>query len=408
MSNEGPLSGLTVVDMTRVLAGPSSTMMLADLGARVIKVERPGRGDDTRQFGPPFLKDEEGNDTSEAAYYLSTNRGKESLTLDFAQSEGRKIARALAAKADILVENYKVGNLAKYGLGYDDLRHDLPELIYCSITGFGQTGPYSSRAGYDFLIQAMGGLMSITGNPDGEPGGGPLRVGIPISDLLTGLYATIAILSALAHRRNTGKGQYIDISLLDSTVATLSYQAMNFLTTGEEPGRIGNVHPNIVPYQAFATADGNVVVAVGNDAQFVRFCEVIGMVELPLDPRFENNMERVRNRDQLVPLLAGTMVRRSSQEWMEVMDSAGLSCGPINTLEEVLSHPQVVARDMKIEMPHPLSGTVTLVGSPLKMSESPVSYRLAPPLLGEHSDAILDELGYSAADIEALRKDGVV
>jgi crotonobetainyl-CoA:carnitine CoA-transferase CaiB-like acyl-CoA transferase len=408
MSNEGPLSGLTVVDMTRVLAGPTSTMMLADLGARVIKVERPGRGDDTRQFGPPFLKDEEGDDTSEAAYYLSTNRGKESLTLDFAQSEGRKIARALAAKADILVENYKVGNLAKYGLGYDDLRHDHPGLIYCSITGFGQTGPYSSRAGYDFLIQAVGGLMSITGNPDGTPGGGPLRVGIPISDLLTGLYATIAILAALAHRQNTGKGQYIDISLLDSTVATLSYQAMNFLTTGEEPGRIGNVHPNIVPYQVFATADGNVVVAVGNDAQFVRFCEVIGMVELPLDPRFENNMERVRNRDQLVPLLAGTMVRRSSQEWMEVMDPAGLSCGPINSLEEVLSHPQVVARDMKIEMPHPLSGTVTLVGSPLKLSESPVSYRLAPPLLGEHSDAILDELGYSAVDIEALRKDGVV
>ena len=408
MSNEGPLSGLTVVDITRVLAGPSSTMMLADLGARVIKVERPGRGDDTRQFGPPFLKDEDGDDTSEAAYYLSTNRGKESLTLDFSQEEGRKIARALAARADILVENYKVGNLAKYGLGYDDLRHDHPGLIYCSITGFGQTGPYSNRAGYDFLIQAMGGMMSITGNPDGTPGGGPLRVGIPISDLLTGLYASIAILAALAHRQKTGEGQYIDISLLDSTVATLSYQAMNFIATGEEPGRIGNTHPNIVPYQAFATADGNVVVAIGNDAQFVRFCEVIGMAELPLDPRFENNMERVKNRDQLVPLLAGTMARRSSSEWMEAMDSAGLSCGPINTLEEVFSHPQVAARDMKIEMPHPLSGTVTLVGSPLKLSASPVSYRLAPPLLSEHTDGILGELGYSADDIEALKTDGIV
>lgn len=408
MSNEGPLSGLMVVDMTRVLAGPSSTMMLADLGARVIKVERPGRGDDTRQFGPPFLKDEDGNDTSESAYYLSANRGKESLTLNFARPDGQKIVRALAARADILVENYKVGSLAKHGLGYDDLHDDHPGLIYCSITGFGQTGPYSNRAGYDFLAQAMGGLMSVTGNPDGAPGGGPLRVGIPISDLLTGLYATIAILAALAHRQKTGEGQLIDISLLDSTVATLFNQALNYLATGEEPGRIGNAHPNIVPYQTFATADGNLVVALGNDAQFVRFCEVIGMPEVPLDPRFENNVERVKNRDKLVPLLAEAMARRGSREWLEVLEAADLPCGPINNLEQVFSHPQVAARDMKIEMAHPLSGTVTLVGSPLKLSASPVAYRLAPPLLGEHTDGILGELGYTAADIEALRKDGIV
>ena len=408
MSNEGPLSGLTVLDMSRVMAGPSCTMMLADLGARVIKVERAGRGDDTRQFGPPFLKDEDGNDTSESAYYLSANRGKESLTLNFARPDGQKIVRALAARADILVENYKVGDLAKHGLGYDDLREDHPGLIYCSITGFGQTGPYSNRAGYDFLVQAMGGLMSVTGNPDGAPGGGPLRVGIPISDLLTGLYATVAILAALAHRQKTGEGQFIDISLLDSTVATLFNQALNYLSTGEEPGRIGNAHPNIVPYQAFATADGNLVVAIGNDTQFVRFCEVIGMPEVPLDPRFENNVERVRNRDKLVPLLAEAMARRGSREWLEVLEAAGLPCGPINTLEQVFSHPQVTARDMKIEMAHPLSGTVTLVGSPLKLSASPVAYRLAPPLLGEHTDGILGELGYTAADIEALRKDGIV
>ncbi len=408
MSNEGPLSGLTVLDMSRVMAGPSCTMMLADLGARVIKVERAGRGDDTRQFGPPFLKDEDGNDTSESAYYLSANRGKESLTLNFARPDGQKIVRALAARADILVENYKVGDLAKHGLGYDDLREDHPGLIYCSITGFGQTGPYSNRAGYDFLVQAMGGLMSVTGNPDGAPGGGPLRVGIPISDLLTGLYATVAILAALAHRQKTGEGQFIDISLLDSTVATLFNQALNYLATGEEPGRIGNAHPNIVPYQAFATADGNLVVAIGNDTQFVRFCEVIGMPEVPLDPRFENNVERVRNRDKLVPLLAEAMARRGSREWLEVLEAAGLPCGPINTLEQVFSHPQVAARDMKIEMAHPLSGTVTLVGSPLKLSASPVAYRLAPPLLGEHTDGILGELGYTAADIEALRKDGIV
>ena len=408
MSNDGPLEGLTVVDMTRVLAGPSSTMMLADLGARVIKVERPGSGDDTRRFGPPFIKDEDGNDTSESAYFQSANRGKESLTLNFAKAEGQKIVRALVAGADILVENYKVGDLAKHGLGYDDLRHDYPGLIYCSITGFGHTGPYSKRAGYDFLVQAMGGLMSLTGNPDGEPGGGPLRVGIPISDLLTGLYATVAILAALTHRQKTGKGQFIDISLLDSTVATLYNQAMNYLATGEDPGRIGNAHPNIVPYQAFATADGDVVVAIGNDAQFVRFCEVIGVPGLPLEPRFENNIERVKNRDQLVPLLAEVMARRGTREWLEVLEEEGLPCGPINNLEQVFSHPQVEARDMKIEMAHPLSGTVTLVGSPLKLSESPVSYRLAPPLLGEHTEGILGELGYTASDIEALRKDGIV
>jgi crotonobetainyl-CoA:carnitine CoA-transferase CaiB-like acyl-CoA transferase len=404
----GPLSGLTVLDLTRVLAGPFSTMILADLGARVIKIERPGRGDDTRQFGPPFLKDLEGNDTTEAAYYLAANRNKESVTINLADRQGQRIVRDLVARSDLLVENFKKGDLGRYGLSYDDLKDSHPALIYCSITGFGQTGPFAERAGYDFLVQAMGGLMSITGNADGVPGGGPLRVGVPISDLLTGMYATIAMMGALAHRQRTGVGQLVDISLLDSTVATLANQAMNYLTTGRSPGRIGNTHPNIVPYQAFATADGAIVVAIGNDRQFARFADLLGKPSLARDPRFDTNIERVRNRAELIPILEAVMATRTSGDWFAMLEAAGLPCGPINTLEQVFADPQVLARGMRIEMDHPLSGTVPLVGSPLKLSASPVTYRRHPPTLGEHTDAILAELGYEAAEIAALRSHGVV
>ena len=404
----GPLSGVTVVDLTRVLAGPFSTMILADMGARVIKIERPGRGDDTRQFGPPFLKDKDGNDTNEAAYYLAANRNKESITVNLADPRGQAIVRDLVGRSEFLVENFKKGDLAKYGLSYDDLKDAHPGLIYCSITGFGQTGPFAERAGYDFLVQAMGGLMSVTGNADDAPGGGPLRVGVPISDLLTGMYATIGMLGAWAHRQNTGAGQWVDLALLDATVATLANQGMNYLATGVSPGRIGNTHPNIVPYQAFATADGAIVVAIGNDRQFVRFADLIGKPELADDPRFETNVARVRNRDVLVPVLEAAMASRTSADWTAALDAAGLSCGPINTLEQVFDHPQVQARGMRVEMDHPLSGTVPLVGSPLKLSASPVSYRRHPPTLGEHTDAILAELGRDAGEIATLREQGVI
>ena len=404
----GPLSGITVLDLTRVLAGPFSTMILADLGARVIKVERPGRGDDTRQFAPPFVKDRDGNETTESAYFLAANRNKESLTINLADAEGQRLVRALVARSDLMVENFKKGDLARYGLSYDDLKESHPGLIYCSITGFGQTGPFAERAGYDFLVQAMGGIMSLTGNPDGEPGAGPMRVGVPISDLLAGLYATIAMLGALVHRQRTGEGQLVDVALLDSTVATLANQGMNYLATEQSPGRIGNSHPNIVPYQSFATADGAIVVAVGNDSQFVRFAEVLGKPDLAKDPRFRSNTERVRNRAQLVPILEAEMARCSSADWFAKLDAAGLSCGPINTLQQVFADPQVRSRGMRIEMEHAVSGTVPLVGSPLKLSASPVSYRRAPPTLGEHTRAILAELGYDAAEIAALHDAGVV
>ena len=404
----GPLTGIKVVDLTRVLAGPYSTMILADLGARVIKIERPGKGDDTRSFGPPFLKDKDGKDTTDAAYYLAANRNKESITVNLSKPEGQAIVRKLLADTDLLVENFKTGDLKKYGLGYDDLKADHPGLIYCSITGFGQTGPYRERAGYDFLVQAMGGLMSVTGNADSVPGGGPLRVGVPISDLLTGMYAAIAMLGAIAHKKDTGRGQLVDVSLLDSTVATLSNQAMNYLATGKAPGRSGNTHPNIVPYQAFATADGFIVVAVGNDAQFVRYAAVIGHPKLAEDPRFATNIDRVRNRDILVPIVEAAMKQRPSAEWYAALEAADISCGPINTIDTVFADPQVQAREMRVELDHPLAGKVPLIGSPLKLSDSPVSYRRHPPLLGEHTKDVLREIGLSDADIAGYRDKGVV
>ncbi len=403
-----PLSGLRVIDMSRVLAGPWCGQILADLGCDVIKIERPGRGDDTRGWGPPNLKDQNGKETSEAGYFLAANRGKRSLTLDIASPEGQEIIRTLARDGDVLIENYKVGQLAKYGLGYKDLSAINPRLIYCSITGFGQTGPYAERPGYDVMAQAMGGVMSVTGERDDKPGGGPQRVGIAISDIFTGVYSAVAISAAIASRHETGKGQHIDMALLDTTVAVMSNQAMNYLVSGVAPGRLGNEHPNVVPYQAFATKDHHVVMAVGNDTQFARFCELAGQPELAKDPRFATNSQRLVNRNKIIPIVAEIMLTRTRAEWMEALEKAGIANGPINSLDQVFAEPQVVARGDKIELPHPLSGTVPLVASPMRFSATPVEYRRAPPTLGQHTDEILAELGYDAAKIKALKGKKVV
>ncbi|MSO55249.1 MAG: CoA transferase [Rhodospirillales bacterium] len=401
------MRGIAVVDLTRVLAGPFCTMILADLGAEVIKIERPGRGDDTRAFLPPALKDANGKDTSESAYFLAANRNKRSLSVDLTKPDGQKIILDLILKSDVLVENFKTGDLQKYGLGYDSLKAVNPKLIYCSITGFGQTGPYRERAGYDAMIQAMAGIMSISGRSTAE-GGEPTRVGIPVADLMSGLYATIGILSALQHRANTGAGQAVDIALMDCVVGTLANQAMNYLATGTPPGRIGNAHPNIVPYQSFATSDGAIVIAVGNDGQFKRFCEVLGRPELVADERFATNGQRVANRTVLVPILESVMRSKPGNYWFEALEAAGIPCGPINDLAQVFADPHVLARGMRIEMDHPLAGKVPLVGSPLKLSASPVAYHRPPPLLGEHTDEVLAGLGYRPADIAKLKASGVV
>jgi formyl-CoA transferase len=403
------LAHLRVLDLTRVLAGPWCTQILADLGADVIKIERPGSGDDTRGWGPPFLKDALGRDTTEAAYYLSANRGKRSVTLDIAAPEGQAIVRKLAAASDVLVENYKVGQLAKYGLDYASLASVNPRLVYCSITGFGQTGPYKDRPGYDFIIQGMGGFMSITGERDDAPGGGPQKAGVAVSDLMTGMYATVAILAALAHRERSGRGQHLDLALLDVMVAMLANMNMNYLTTGRAPGRAGNAHPNIVPYQVFAAADGHVIIAVGNDAQFAKFCEVADCAHLAADARFAKNADRVRNRDTLVPILEQIVRRRDVAFWVEELTRAGVPCGPINSIAQALADPQIVARGLRIDLPHPLAGRVPLIGSPIKMSATPPAYDRAPPLLGAHTDEVLRELaGLDAAAIDALRARGVI
>jgi crotonobetainyl-CoA:carnitine CoA-transferase CaiB-like acyl-CoA transferase len=398
------LDGVTVLDFTRILAGPYCTMILADLGAEVVKVERPGSGDDTRRFAPPYFADQDGNETSEAAYFHAANRGKKSLTLDLGQPRGQEIARTLAGRADVIVENFKTGDIDKFGLGYDAVRASNPSVVYCSITGFGQTGPYRARAGYDAMIQAMGGIMSVTGQTEGEP----LRVGIAISDLLSGLYATIAILAALGHRQRTGEGQSIDIALLDSTIATLSYQATNFLATGENPPRHGNAHPNIVPYQAFPTADGSLVLAVGNDTQFARFCDIAGRPDLAEDPLYASIDGRVRNRAALVPVIAEIMKTRTSAAWSEALESAGIPSGPINTLADVFSDPQVIDRELRIALDHPTLGRAPSVASPLRLSQTPVAYRHAPPVLGQHTDEILGALGLAAGEIAELREAGVI
>jgi formyl-CoA transferase len=405
----GALSHIRVLDLTRILAGPWCTQILADLGAEVIKIERPGGGDDTRSWGPPYLKDTDGNDTRESAYYLSCNRGKKSVALDVSTHEGQDIVRKLASQSDLLIENYKVGGLRQYGLDYESLKAVNPRLIYCSITGFGQTGPYASNAGYDFIIQAMGGMMSITGERDDLPGGGPQKVGVAVSDLMTGMYATVALLAALAHRERTGEGQYIDMALLDSEVAMVANLGSNYLVSGKAPGRMGNAHQNIVPYQSFATADGHMILAVGNDNQFSKLCSVAGRPELAQDPRFATNPNRVRNRPILVPVVAEIMRTRTTRQWLEALEPAGVPVGPINNLAQVFEDPQVRARGMKVEAPHPAAGKVPMVASPMKLSATPVEHRTAPPTLGQHTDEILTALlGFTEQQIALLREQGVV
>ncbi|GAC1307972.1 MAG: CaiB/BaiF CoA-transferase family protein [Steroidobacteraceae bacterium] len=408
---ENALSHLTVLDLSRVLAGPWAGQVLADLGADVIKIERPQHGDDTRSWGPPFLRDANGDEApgADAAYYLCANRNKKSVTVDFTTPAGRSIVQRLAFDADIVLENFKVGGLQPYGLDYESLKAINPRLIYCSITGFGQTGPYAARPGYDFLVQAMGGLMSITGRGAGEAGAGPQKAGVAVTDILTGLYAAIGILAAVAHRQRTGVGQFIDLALLDVQVACLANQAMNYLVGGEPPQRLGNAHPNIVPYQDFPTSDGYLIIAVGNDTQFARLCTALQMEEVARDPRFSTNQNRVQHRAALIERLCAATRTLSTAHWVEVLERAAVPCGPINTLDAVFADPQVRSRGMQIAMPHPISGTVALVANPLRLSQTPVSYRNAPPLLGaQTADVLAERLSMSVEEIAKLRADGVI
>jgi len=396
----GPLSGLRVLDLTRVLAGPTCTQMLGDLGAEVIKIERPEAGDDTRGFAPPFVPN-----TKESAYFVGVNRNKKSVTLDIAKPEGQAIIHKLLEHCDILVENFKVGALAKYGLGYEQLAKSHPRLIYCSITGFGQTGPYAPRPGYDALIQAMGGVMSLTGDPNGSP----QKVGVPVADLFAGLYGCIGILAAVNHRNSTGQGQQIDIGMLDTHVAWLANQGMNYLATGENPPRLGNQHPNIAPYQEFPTKDGYIILAVGNDPTFERFCKAFGQEALLTDPRFATNPIRVQNRQLVTDTLTPVMKSKTTAEWIEALEALKIGCGPINTLEQVFADPHVQAREMVVEMAHGSGETVKVIANPVKLSATPPSYRSAPPVLGEHTQNVLtDVLKMSASDIVALKEKGIV
>ncbi|MCA3365511.1 MAG: CoA transferase [Roseomonas sp.] len=396
----GPLSGLRVLDLTRVLAGPTCTQMLGDLGAEVIKIERPEAGDDTRGFAPPFVPN-----TKESAYFVGVNRNKKSVTLDIAKSEGQAIIHKLLEHCDILVENFKVGALAKYGLGYEQLAKTHPRLIYCSITGFGQTGPYAPRPGYDALIQAMGGVMSLTG----EPNGSPQKVGVPVADLFAGLYGCIGILAAVNHRNNTGQGQQIDIGMLDTHVAWLANQGMNYLATGENPPRLGNQHPNIAPYQEFPTKDGYIILAVGNDPTFERFCKAFGQEALLADPRFATNPIRVQNRQLVTDTLTPVMKSKTTAEWIEALEELKIGCGPINTLEQVFADPHVQAREMVVEMAHGSGETVKVIANPVKLSATPPSYRSAPPVLGEHTqDVLTSVLKMSVPDIATLKEKGIV
>ena len=398
------LAGVRVLDLTRVLAGPWCTQVLADLGADVVKVERPGSGDDTRGWGPPFLRDADGHDTAESAYYLCANRNKRSLTVDIATGQGQAVIRWLASQSDVLVENFKVGDMARHGLDAATLRAANPRLVYCSITGFGQDGPYAQRAGYDFAIQGLGGLMGVTGAADGEP----QKVGVAVADLFTGMYATVAILAALRHRDATGEGQVVDMALLDAQVAMLANLGSHHLVSGDVPPRQGNAHANIVPYQVFAVADGHIVVAVGNDRQFARLCGLLDLAELAEDARYASNAARVRHRDALIPVLREAFLVRGRQAWLDALEAAGIPCGPVNDLADVFADPQVRARGMVVESPHPLAGTVPLVRSPMKLSATPADLRHAPPLLGQHTDEVLREAGYDDAEIVALRARGAI
>ena len=412
-SQAGALDGVRVLDLSRVLAGPWCTQTLADLGADVIKVERPTSddhpgGDDTRGWGPPFLKDSAGQDSGDAAYFLGCNRNKRSITVDLAHPEGQALVMRLVAQCDVLVENFKVGNMARYGLDAPRLLAAHPRLVYCSITGFGQTGPYQDRAGYDYAIQGLGGLMSVTGERDDRPGGGPQKAGVAVADLFTGLYASVAIVAALRHRDTAGCGQHIDMALLDTQVAMLANLGANYLVTGVAPTRAGNAHQNIVPYQVFEAADGHLILAVGNDTQFARFCAVAGCAPLATDPRFARNADRVRHRETLVPLLAEIVRQRSKQDWLAALEAAKVPCGAINNLAEVFADPQVIARGMAVTVPHPMADGLRLVASPMKLSATPPTVRRAPPLLGQHTDEVLAELGLDAAERERLRASGAV
>ena len=405
----GALAHLRVLDLSRVLAGPWASQILADLGADVLKIERPGSGDDTRRWGPPYLKDAKGRETGEAAYYLSANRGKRSLTVDFIRPEGRDIVRRLAEQSDVLLENHKVGSLARLGLGWNDLRPSNPRLIYCSITGFGQTGPYAARAGYDFAIQALGGLMSVTGERDDRPGGGPQKVGVALADVMAGLYAAIGVLAALAHREVSGAGQHIDLALLDVQVATLANVALNYLVSGVVPQRWGNAHANIAPYQVLSTADRPIVLAIGNDAQFRKFCDVADVPGLAQDPRFATNDARINHRDALTRELETVLRTRPAAAWLAALEPAQVPCAPINDLAQVFADPQVRHRGMRVDVAHPSGSSVPMVASPLRLSATPPAYDRAPPLLGQHTEEILRErLGMSDERITELRRNGVV
>jgi crotonobetainyl-CoA:carnitine CoA-transferase CaiB-like acyl-CoA transferase len=401
----GPLAQVRVLDLSRVLAGPWAGQNLADLGAEVIKVERPKAGDDSRAFGPPWVKDRAGRDTSDSAYFTAANRGKKSVTVNIAHPAGQAIVRELAGVCDVLIENYKFGDLARYKLGYEDLKALNPRLVYCSVTGFGHTGPWRDRPGYDFMIQGMGGMMSVTGEPDGEP----QRAGVPVADIITGMYASIAICAALTHRAHSGQGQHLDLALLDSQIALLAYQNTNYFATGTPPKRIGNLHPNIVPYQPFRTADGEVIVACGNDNLYRKLCEAAGCLELAEDPRFASNGKRVENRVELTRLLRQIFARRSTREWLQLLEAAGVPNGPINDVAQVFEEPQVLARGVRVELDHPVAGKLPTVASPMRFSATPLEYRAPPPLLGEHTDEVLRGLlGKGVPEIARLRAEGAI
>jgi len=401
----GPLAQVRVLDLSRVLAGPWAGQNLADLGAEVLTGERPKSGDDSRAFGPPWVKDAGGRDTKDSAYFTAANRGKKSVTVNIAHPAGQAIVRELARVSDVLIENYKFGDLARYKLGYEDLKVLNPRLVYCSVTGFGQTGPWRERPGYDFMIQGMGGMMSVTGEPDGEP----QRAGVPVADIITGMYASIAICAALAHRAHSGQGQHLDLALLDSQIALLAYQNTNYFATGTPPRRIGNLHPNIVPYQPFKTRDGEVIIACGNDNLYRKLCEAAGCLELADDPRFASNGKRVENRVELTRLLREIFARRSTREWLELLEAAGVPNGPINDVAQVFEEPQVRARGIRVELDHPVAGKLPTVASPMRFSATPLEYRAAPPLLGEHTEEVLRGLlGKGAPEIARLRAEGII
>ncbi|MEK9645322.1 MAG: CaiB/BaiF CoA-transferase family protein [Alphaproteobacteria bacterium] len=401
----GPLSGIRILDLSRILSGPICTQLMGDYGADVIKIEKPGAGDDTRKWGPPFVKDKDGNDTQESMFYLSANRNKRSVAVDIARPEGQALIRRMLSRCDVLIENFRYGTLGRYGLGYEDLRNSFPELVYCSITGFGHTGPYRDRAGYDFLAQGMGGIMSVTGEPEGMP----MKVGIGIADIMTGMHASTAILAALRHRDATGQGQHIDLSLFDTQISWLYYHAVEYLNTGHNPDRLGNAHASVVPYEVFETSDGHVILAAGNDGQFARFCDVASVPELAADPAFATNPKRIENREALLPKIRELFRARTTDDWIASLEQVGVPCGPINTLDRVFADPQTRERGVAIDMPHPQAGAVGLVAAPAKLSETPIDYRRPPPIRGEHTDEVLrDVMKMSDEEIARLRADGII